>query len=79
MIQCPACPAMLQRLEPPGHNAQGIPNHAQQALDLCDDLSIGVPVHGPAGLLWLALVSHARTVHHDLDLVQLLHKASLKG
>lgn len=65
MRQCPACNAKLQPLESKSAWVAAAIRHAE-ALD------VPVPAHGPAILVWAALVAHAMTVHDALDLQEYL-------
>jgi hypothetical protein len=56
---------MIQRLEASSSYCQAAYNHAQA-------LSVEIPVHGPAGLVFLSLVAHAMVCHSELDLVEYL-------
>lgn len=61
MMVCPACQARLQPLSPSTEYVKG-------ALEYCQRMAVVIPSHGPAALVFLALVSHAMVVHDDLDL-----------
>lgn len=64
-MKCPACPAQLQPLPLGSEYVATAVRHAE-ALD------VAMPAHGPAILVWAALVSHQMTVHDDMDLREYL-------
>lgn len=64
-MKCPACPVLLQPLEP----SSGYPRKAAQ---YAEQRGVPVPVHGPAAVVFLALVAHAQLCHPDLDLADYL-------
>ena len=64
-MKCPACPANLQPLDPSTSYVATAMTHARA-------MGVQVPEHGPAALVFCALVSHAMLVHEDLDLVDYL-------
>lgn len=64
-MNCPACPAQLQPL-PLGSE------YVHKAMAHAGAQGVVVPAHGPAVLVWAALVSHQLTVHPQLKLREYL-------
>lgn len=66
-MSCPACGNLLQPLEPESMWVDlGMAYAAAQRPPLT------LPTHGPAALVFLALVAHAKVVHPELDLQEYL-------
>lgn len=61
LTKCPACTALLQRIDPST-------SYAHKALKAVDAAGITLPSHGPAATVWLSLVAHHTVCHPEQDL-----------
>jgi hypothetical protein len=61
LYSCPACPALLQRIDPST-------SYAHKALKAVEAAGITLPVHGPEAIVWLSLIAHKGVCHPELDL-----------
>lgn len=68
LIDCPSCPVKLQPLEPTS-------TYVDSAMARMRQARLGLPAHGPAATVVLALVAHAQVCHPTLNLASYLKAA----